>query len=339
MSAHKVNIIITCDVECWPRSGHALPGDLTKEAEYHIYGNTRSGERFGIQWQMDVMTKHGLRGVFFVESLCGTRGFRETLRQVVNSIQSSGHDVELHAHTEWFQFPPNKSVVPHKGAQFLHTYSQEEQTQILTLAKNELEVCGATSLVAFRAGNFGANNDTLAAAHMAGIPFDSSYNPVYLGRACRMDFPQTRTQPFTFGSVWEYPVTCFNDQPMLAPQHLRPLQVTATSSREMASVLLDAYRKRLHTVVILTHSFEMTHFTPGASQPPRKHRLNIHRFLRLCRFIQRNSHLFHVTTFKEIHAKHSLPHPSPPCHSIPQSRTINFFLRGIQNLSCNVLRY
>jgi hypothetical protein len=51
-------------------------------------------------------TEEAVEGIFFVESTFASLGFTQSLREVVSSIQSKEHDFELHAHTEWFGFPP-----------------------------------------------------------------------------------------------------------------------------------------------------------------------------------------------------------------------------------------
>ena len=333
-----MNVIITVDVECWPSPRSALDGGIHREVAHHIYGRTRSGRDLGIEWQMRLLETHGLRGVFFVEALCGVRGFRRDLSEVVDRIQTRGHDVELHAHTEWFDYSPPLSLIAGKYQQHLSGYSGDEQRRIICAAREVLELCGARGLVAFRAGNFGANRQTPLAVRDAGLTIDSSYNAVYAHGTHTMGFCDPRVAPFAIDGIWEYPVTCFHDQRQLQPRHLRPLQVTATSFREMAAVLQDAARRGLHTVVILTHSFEMTHFRPG-SMPPTEHRLNIYRFGRLCAFLAEHREKFRVTTFKEIVAGDLFPESSAQSGEPPCSSTLNYLLRGAQNLAANLLRF
>jgi hypothetical protein len=332
-----VNVLLTFDVECWPEEGRPLPATIDAEVAYHIYGTTASGAAFGIEWQMDTMSRHGLRGVFFVEALCGTRGFRDSLSRVVHSIQSKGHDVEAHAHTEWFGYRPIRSLIGDTCHRSLGAYSLDEQAVIVRAAVDELQQCGAAGVVAFRAGNFGANRDTPGAVGRAGLPIDSSYNAVYAGGECTIPVPAPTTQPLRLGDVWEYPVACFRDQPGLRPGHLRPLQVTATSFGEMSAVLVDAWRRRLDTIVILSHSFEMTHFSPRPG-PPRRHSLNVRRFERLCRFLGERRDLFRVTTFKEIAAGRRFPDRAAN-DAMPESSTLRFLVRGVNNLSARLLRY
>jgi len=337
-ASRRVNVVLTFDVECWPEAGRALPATIDPEVAHHIYGVTDAGEAFGIDWQMATMSRHGLRGVFFVEALSATRGFQAALRRVVTSIQSKGHDVEAHAHPEWFGYAPAQSIVSDDRCHpCIGRYSLDHQTRIVQEAVEQLRACGARDLVAFRAGNFGANQDTLVAVRRAGLKIDSSYNAVYLGRECEIRFAGPRTQPLGTSGIWEFPVACFRDYPRLRPAHLRPLQVTANSFEEMSSVLLDASRRRLHTMVVLSHSFETTHFRPGAA-PPRKHTVNVRRFERLCRFLGERSDLFRVTTFREIVAEGRLPHTFIE-DGIPESTASRSLVRGFQNLSADVLQY
>jgi len=287
---------------------------------------------------MRLLDAHGLRGVFFVEALCAVRGFRRVISEVVDRIQTRGHDVELHAHTEWFEYSPTQSIIAGKYQQHLAGYSGEEQRRIICAAREALESCGARSLVAFRAGNFGGNRETPSAVRDAGLMIDSSYNAVYARGTHTMGFSDTRVAPFATDGIWEYPVTCFHDRREMQPHHLRPLQVTATSFREMAAVLQDAARRAFHTVVILTHSFEMTHFQPGPV-PPRKHRLNVYRFGRLCRFLGEHRVKFRVTTLKDIVAGNLFPEHPARIDEPPRSSTLNYLLRGAQNLTVNLLRF
>lgn len=335
----KVKVVITVDVECWPKNDYPLDEGVREQIAYHVFGETQSNEALGINWQMDIMDQHGFKGVFFVESLCATRGFQQSLYEIVTSIQSRGHDVELHAHTEWFGFPPVQSLVGNKCAQHLKDYSLEEQVTIISAAKTALEECGVDSIVAFRAGNFGADENTLKAAKIVGLRIDSSYNPVYVGRACGMRFPNDRSQPFMINGIWEYPVTCYRDRPQLQRNHLRPLQITASSFREMSAVLQDAFRRRMDTIVILTHSFEMTHFSPGSTCAPRKNSLNAYRFRKLCSFLHENSDRFRVATFKEIVKENLFPAESLLIDDVPHSTTINYIMRGTENLFSTVFKY
>ncbi len=68
-----------------------------------ILGRTCKGD-FGIPYQLDVLDRHGLRGVFFVEALHTQILGSEYLSRTVDMIRTRGHSVQLHCHIEWLWF-------------------------------------------------------------------------------------------------------------------------------------------------------------------------------------------------------------------------------------------
>jgi peptidoglycan/xylan/chitin deacetylase (PgdA/CDA1 family) len=49
---------------------------------------------------MDVLDAHGMKAVFFVESLFPCVLGPERLREIVQMVQERGHEVQVHLHTE-----------------------------------------------------------------------------------------------------------------------------------------------------------------------------------------------------------------------------------------------
>jgi hypothetical protein len=335
---YKLNVIITCDVECWPERQEPHSQNVEQAVADHIYGVTRSGDQRGISWQMDVLDSYGLRGVFFVESLFGAQGYAGQLQRVVESIARRGHDAELHLHTEWYGYFPGRAATRERR-QHLRSYPYHEQVEILQEARDALRAAGAGEVVAFRAGNFGANDDTLRAVAAVGLAFDSSYNAAYLGEACEITSARAEVEPFQVGSVWEYPVTCFRDRPWLSPEHVRPLQITAASRSEISAVLLQAHRRRLDTVVILTHSFEITHLSDSPAARPRAHRLNAGRFREVCRLLAEHADLFRVLTFRDLQRANLCPPGQDAADRIPTSSMWNYLVRGAQNAVADLVKW
>lgn len=62
-------------------------------------------------------------------------------------------------------------------------------------------------LHAFRAGSYGANQNTLRAVAKNGLLFDSSYNPCYLGEDCKIDLNEQLLQPYKIENAWEFPIS------------------------------------------------------------------------------------------------------------------------------------
>lgn len=232
-----------------------------------------AGGAWGIGWQMDRLERAGLRGVFFLDPMPAIVHGPAFLEPIVRAIVARGHEVQLHIHTEWLAFADHSPVSGRQGRN-IGDFSLEDQHRLLGQAKAWLEAAGAPPVTAFRAGNFGANDDTLRALAMLGIGWDSSVNPAYLGHGCAIS-----ADPGTIGAsrihgVAEVPVSGISDR----PGRFRPAQVCAMSAREMRAGLRHAARHGHDAYMVVTHSFEM--LSRDRSRP---NRAVMARFDALCR--------------------------------------------------------
>jgi len=245
-----------------------------------ITGRTAAGD-FGIGWQMDRMDEHGLKGVFFVDPMPALVYGRQIVADIVGPILCRGHEVQLHLHTEWLDFAPTNPFAPLRGHS-IADFPAKAQKDILAFAQDLLVEGGASHPIAFRAGNYGADDNTLRALCEFGIRWDTSLNPVYLGSECRITLPRETINATAHCGVTELPVSTLYDR----PGHLRPAQVCALSLREM-SALLDhaAFTKQAHAMVVC-HSFEML-----SRDRQRPNRLVMDRFEGLCLRVGRHAGL------------------------------------------------
>ena len=216
-----------------------------------ILGRCHAGE-FGVGWQMDVAHRHGAKLVFFVDPLPSLVYGDAIIADVVAPIIERGHEVQLHIHTEWLEWAKDSPVGGRQGRN-LADFSLADQITLLRIASDILERAGAPRPIAFRAGNFGANDDTLRALAELGIAWDSSFNAYYAGLGCDIDCPPGQIDPITLHRVLELPVSGINDR----PGHIRPAQICALSTWEMRAALRHAAVQRQHCFVVVTHSFEM----------------------------------------------------------------------------------
>lgn len=293
-----LRVYITIDTEFWPSAPDFHTGvrheDLVPEREVRrdVFGVTPRGE-FGIGRQLDLFREHGLEATFFVESLCASVVGFGPLEQVVRPIVAAGQDVQLHIHTEWLKVTPN-TILPNRTGQHIRSFTLEEQQLLLALARDNLEAAGAPRINSFRAGNFGANWDTLRALAAIGLTFDSSYNPGHLGRACDMPGPALLHQPAAVHGMWEVPVSTFEE----LPGRFRHAQIGAASIGEMRHALLEAHRLGWEHFVILTHSNE---FLNARRDGP--NRIALARLEWLCRFLGENRDRFPTATFGGLDPK------------------------------------
>lgn len=264
-------LLITVDTELSALL-HQQGASVTDNVARSIWAETPQGA-FGIGWQMDVMDRHGLKGVFFLDPLPALVHGADFLEPIVTQIVGRGHEVQLHIHSEWLQWAQASPVEGRQGHN-IGDFTLADQIVLLRLARQLLEQAGAPPISAFRAGNFGANDDTLHALAAVGIMWDSSVNPAYLGRAgCGIGLPPSLIGATRRCGTAELPVSGISDR----PGGFRPAQVCAMSAVEMRVGLAHAARAGHDAYVVVTHSFEML-----SRDRQRPNRTVIARFEALC---------------------------------------------------------
>lgn len=206
----------------------------------------------GIGWQMDCLERHGLTGVFFVDPMPGMVFGPDIVRRMVEPILTRGHEVQLHIHTEWLEWARRSPVGDRRGTN-IGDFSLADQRILLEWGRETLEGAGTPRPIAFRAGNYGANDDTLKALATLGILWDASYNGYYRNGPCRIGIDPDQIDPVRRFDVTEVPVSSIVDR----PGSVRPAQICALSAREMRQGLRHAAETGWPVFSIVTHSFEM----------------------------------------------------------------------------------
>lgn len=242
--------LITIDTEL--SAGRQAQG-MAVDANYDSsFTGLIDGKSFGVGWLMERMAAHGIKGVFMVDPMPGLVHGPEIVERMVQPILAGGHDVQLHIHTEWLEWAKESPVEGRTGRN-IGDFSLEDQVTLIGWARDALVRAGAPAPNAFRAGNFGANDDTLRALERLGLQWDSSFNADYAGRECRIALPRAMIDPVLAGRVAEAPVAGIFDR----PGHFRPAQICALSAAEMVQALDHAAATGAHSFVTVTHSFEM----------------------------------------------------------------------------------
>lgn len=290
----RLQVMYTVDVEAWPRLPDwrttGMAGDLARD----IDGATPEGN-FGVGYQVDLLQQHGLKGVFFIEALMACELGIDPLARIVDTVQAGGSEVQLHIHTEWFE----KMSAPLLGSTRAYNIRElefEAQKRVIERAKSNLEQAGANDVIAYRAGNFGADFRTLRALGECGIRYDSSYNYCYLEKGCGLGLDAMLVQPTHLHGVVEYPVSCYRDY----PGHYRPAQLCAISGREMQAAMSAAHREDWQSFVIVSHSFEMLRDRKLALPYGQPDRAVIARFEELCRHLQANQDRYETVGFLDL---------------------------------------
>ncbi len=315
----RVRVYITIDTECAEERGAAPPVGY----DLRVWGRFANQRRaLGIELIMDELERHDLRGTFFTEAL-GAAYFGEPgLAEVCRALVRRGHDVQLHthprqAHANW------RTLGEAPADDDLGNYPIDAQVELLRRGIAILERCGvpAGSVLAFRAGNFGASNSTWEAIARAGLVVSSNYNPCYFDKRCKMRIARPSAGLFLAEhGVWELPITNFIERAGGA----RHAQITAVSSGETRATLDAAQRAGIREVTIVTHSFELYHTDSVAEHRGRPNAVNVLRLRALCKYLAQHRDRFEVDTVgalaRRIHDGSERPAPSPGL-AMPRGRS------------------
>lgn len=297
-----MKLLFTVDVEIWCNGWKDLDRQFPSAFKQYIYGPTSRGN-YGLPFQMDLLSEHGVKGVFFVEPLFALRFGQGMLDEIVGLIQERGHEVQLHLHTEWADearepFMPGLT----SKRQHLRFFTQAEQQLLIAKGLELMQRAGATSINAFRAGSFAFNRDTLLALKALGIPFDSSYNASMFGPDSGVMSGVSMVQPALCDGVYEYPLTVFQD----GTRSLRHAQLSACSTAELEGVILQSLAQQRGTFVMLSHGFELMNRGRNGPDP-----VAVRRLRDLCRFLERHEDSVQVCGFQGLEPQPVNVQPPP----------------------------
>jgi len=212
----------------------------------------------GITHQLSLFKKYGLRAVFFVDPMPAMVWGIGAIEDVIWPILEAGQDVQLHIHTEWLELAGADAILPSRTGNNIKDFGFDEQCQLLEYARDTLVAAGAPKPAAFRAGNYGANDDTLRALAELGIRYDSSHAPGLVGAgACEIALGAEDRAPLLYEGVVEVPIGCIGT----INGGLRHAQITALSLDEMSAAIEHASELDETAFVLVTHSFELINRT------------------------------------------------------------------------------
>ena len=209
----------------------------------------------GITHKLAVLAKHGQKAVFFVDPMPALVWGIAAIEDIVGPIVEAGQDVQLHCHTEWLEHAgPANPLASRMTAKNLAEFAFEDQCAILDYARTTLIAAGAPAPIAFRAGNYGANDDTLRALAAIGLDYDSSHCPALVGgSACQIGLTHEDCDPVGHMGVIEIPVGAIGT----LGGGLRHAQITALTLGELLCAIRHARDNGRDSFTLVSHSFEL----------------------------------------------------------------------------------
>lgn len=207
----------------------------------------------GISHKLALFREYGINAVFFVDPMPALVWGVAAIEDVVGPILEAGQDVQLHCHTEWLELAGAANPLPSKRTgKNLFDFPLDDQLAILEFARDTLIAAGAPRPVAFRAGNYGADDNTLRALHALGLRYDSSHCPA-LPDACRISLGPVNRDPVLHKGMVEVPIGSIGS----LDGGQRHAQITALSLEEMLAAICHARDSGHPGFTLVTHSFEL----------------------------------------------------------------------------------
>lgn len=208
----------------------------------------------GISHKLEILEKYGQKAVFFVDPMPALVWGVAAIEDIVGPIIAAGQDVQLHCHTEWLELAGGANpLASGQTGRNIADFPLDAQCTLLEYARHTLMAAGAPAPVAFRAGNYGANDDTLRALAALGLAFDTSHCPALTDGDCRISLGSDHRDPVMHMGVIEVPAGTIGT--MSGGQ--RHAQITALTLEEMLAAIRHARAGGRESFTLVSHSFEL----------------------------------------------------------------------------------
>lgn len=259
-------VFLTVDTEIVWRH-HADDLDLAT-----LYERSFEPAGVGVSYQLERLRQHGLKASFFVDPMPALVYGLDPIKRIVDVILAAGQGVQLHLHPNWVGAKRGDRG-QHYGRFELADHTRREQEDLIDAARDLLIAAGAPDPIAFRAGSYAGNDDTIAALAALGFTYDSSHNGSEHPWPGAIDLPAVQIAPVAMPGLIEVPVTLIEER----PGALRNFQICALSAGEMRAALDHAVEERHAAVTIVNHGFELAN--RAGTSPNAVH---VRRFEALC---------------------------------------------------------
>lgn len=240
--------IITVDVE-------AHRGNTPVET--FIWGKAIDGKRYGLELIVDTLVSYGLKGLFFVDFAEINDYGEEAITEVVQYLKSKNQYIGIHLHPDHFG---------DTSRTFMWEYSFEEQNAMVEFCVNHYKKLVGIQPLFFRAGKFGANDDTLRVLCQNNIKYDSSC--FYKHNWCKISNQSPSNNAYKImNDLIEIPVSVFKSMNFFDKTFRIDQFDLSNSPTEMRHCIEQ--QKNIDDKAIITLFFHSFSFFPYRNNPER----------------------------------------------------------------------
>ena len=279
----NTKIIITIDTEVGEKAKFVKDG-----FEKFVMGKI-GNEYYGVPKIVEILDEFGFKAEFFVD-IYEYKFFGEgKYKNLCKTLHENGHGVQLHTH-------PSYAYDIHRIN--MYEYSLEEQIKIVAEGKELIKKWTGEYPVAHRAGNYGANNDTLTALKENNIKIDSSF--FNRQKNCKIQL-STVNNPIFYNGVLEVPITVIKRHPKLLgipipiKTNWAKLDINWLNYQELKKAILSLSYK-CNCIVCFLHSSSFILRDDSLVDVAGINYRDLKRFIQFIRFIYDNS--YDVIDFK-----------------------------------------
>lgn len=306
MSANKTRVYFTIDVETSMGGAWRHPDRRPLSIDKLIFcklGDTA----YGLPLIVEELNKYGFRATFFTEVFFSHCLGADQAQMVVDYLLKNRQDVQLHIHPVFRNYSlarkQHSAEVFHRyeaKSDALNDYDLDTQYALLSEGSDLFQSFVGEEAVAFRAGGFRGDQNTLAALRRLGIPIDCSYNP-----SVPASFAQSRPTPNLvqhIEGILEMPLTSAMSG-TAGFRGWKPMAISSVSFAELKAVLTQAHNAGLRDVILILHSFSTVKPRDVFYSSFRPDRMVISRLRRLLRYLADHNQIFEVCTIRDAVAE------------------------------------
>ncbi len=216
------------------------------------FQGTWQGKHYGVPLIAEKLEKYGIKGTFFVGSLCPPN-LTDKMFSNLGFLVSRGHDLELHPHPD--ALDPNRLLFT--------GYSTEERRRILETAIENIKRAGAQPPIAHRAGAYAIDPETLSLLPQFGILMDSSIFPV--DSRSKVPLPENMANRFVkIEGLYELPITLIRRVPFIGYAGMTALDLDRTIWEEQKEALKQIADRGMPVATFFLHFNSLYHYISSA---------------------------------------------------------------------------